>query len=103
MNNGEIRSKVEAIDRVVREFAADIETFKLGVGEKMSELDSSMYRLSTAWEGDLHDNFESKIRERQAQIRSSLHRAGALKEKLDGIADEMAAMLEVLNLAGDEL
>ena len=102
MSNDAIRSKVEAIDSVVRAFSADIDTFRVDVSSKVNDVDAALGRLSTVWEGTLQQNFDEKMRARQAQIRSALTRAGALKEKLDGIAAEMAAMLAILNAAGED-
>ncbi|MBQ9099645.1 MAG: hypothetical protein IJY50_09500 [Clostridia bacterium] len=101
-NNDAIRSKVEAIDSVVRRFSDDIDTFKTDVSSKIDEVDNALGRLSNVWEGTLQQNFDEKMRARQSQMRSALHRAGALKDKLDGIAAEMRAMLDILNAAGED-
>lgn len=103
MNNNSIRSQAEAIDSVVRQYASDIEVFRNDVTDKMYELDSAMGRLSSVWEGSLHDKFEDKMRERQAQIHSTLLRTESLKEKLYDVASEMATMLAFLDAAGDDL
>ena len=102
MNQDSIRSRIEAIDFVVSGFASDIDMFKTDISQKMLDIDAAMNRLSSSWEGTLYQNFEEKMQERQHQIRNSLARAGSLKEKLDGIASEMKAMLAVLNAAGDD-
>ena len=103
MSNDSIRSKVEAIDSVVRKYAEDINVFRKEVGAGMQDLDSSMGRLSNVWAGSLHDQFADKMHERQSKIRSSLSRAGMLKEDLDVISQRMAIMLERLNAAGEDL
>lgn len=103
MNDDTIRSKVEAIDSVVRQYAQDIDVFRKEVDGKMRDLDSAMGRLSNVWSGTLHDNFADRMRERQSKIRGSLRRAGALKEDLNVISAKMAAMLERLNAAGKDL
>ncbi len=98
----EIRSSIEAIDSVVRNFANDIDTFKSDVSDKMNNIDSAMARLSNCWEGSLYTNFEEKMRMKQSEIRSSLARAGNLKDKLDEQAAQMAAMLEFLRQSGED-
>lgn len=102
MSNQAIISKVEAIDRVVKEFAEDIYTFKSDVGEKVNDIDSALFRLSNVWEGELHTTFEESMRIKQSEMRTALTRAGNLKEKLDEISAEMAAMLELLKSAGED-
>ena len=103
MSDNTIVSKVEAIDTVVRQYAQDIDTFRREVDDKMRDLDSAMGRLSNAWSGTLHDQFADRMRERQTKIRGSLRRAGVLKEDLHVISSRMAAMLEQLRAAGEDL
>lgn len=103
MSDNSIRSQTEAIDGVVRQYASDIEVFKNDVSGQMAELDAAMGRLSLVWEGSLHDKFEEKMRERQGYIYNTLRRTEALKDKLDEVAAEMAAMLAFLDQAGEDL
>ena len=102
MSNEAIRSKIETIDSVVKQYAMDISDFQKEVDASMRDLDSSMARLSNAWSGTLHDNFAEKMRERQTKIRGGLTRAGRLKGDLDVISKKMAQMLERLNAAGGD-
>jgi len=102
MSNQEIRSSVEAIDTVVRNYAEDIEIFRQTVDEKMNSLDSALFQLSRYWEGPLQQQFDDKMRMRISSIRSSLERADQLKGKLDDIAAEMASLLEILRAAGSD-
>ena len=79
MNDDTIRSKVEAIDSVVRQYAQDIDVFRKEVDGKMRDLDSAMGRLGNVWTGTLHDNFADRMHERQSHTLRSL---GATEEQI---------------------
>ena len=98
-----IKSKTKHLDAVVRKYAEDIDTFESEVEESMSMLDSSMSRLSGVWAGDLFDDFEEKMKERQTTIRASLYRANKLKEKLNDNANKLAILLKKLEAASKDL
>ena len=102
MGAQEIRSSVEAIDSVVRNYAENIETFRYQVSEKTNDLEGLLYQLANVWEGTLYNQYQEKMRMRLTNIRSQMDRAYNLKGKLDDIASEMAALLEVLRSAGDD-
>ena len=70
--------------------------------EKVNDIDSALFRLSSVWEGELHQSFDESMRIKQSEIRTALTRAENLKEKLDEISAEMAAMLELLKSAGED-
>ncbi len=97
-----IQSSNENIDAVVRAFANDIETFANTITQKIGEVDSSMGRLQGAWQGSLYDNFSDNMRTKQSQMRQTVANARRLKEKLDEVASEMAAMLEFLRMSGED-
>ena len=97
-----IQSSNESIDAVVRSFANDLETFANSISQKVGEVDSSMGRLQNAWQGTLYDNFSDNMRAKQSQMRQTVANARRLKEKLDEVASEMAAMLEFLRMSGED-
>lgn len=101
MERAEVVSKTEKIDKVIRDFARDLQEYIVVMQEELGNIRKSLNNLNSGWEGELYDAFKAKMLEKIKKIEAELKKASELKIRLDGTAQTYGRILKKLKEAGE--
>ena len=101
MAQNSISAKAAAADKFVSEYAAQVKVFEEEMGTQIDNMYSVLNGLFGSWIGDLADKYHAKIDNNLQELIVACERGNKLSKVLEKRAEQMRAMLEKLNKAGD--
>ncbi|MBQ9715640.1 MAG: hypothetical protein IJV77_04450 [Clostridia bacterium] len=96
----DIKATTEMLDKVVNEFAAQLEEYMKTMNTQMSNINNAVSVLAEGWQGSDYDAFKESMDERMGIIRGEMDKCKKLKEWLEGKAAEYRKLLNILNKVG---
>ncbi|MGN0818683.1 MAG: WXG100 family type VII secretion target [Candidatus Coproplasma sp.] len=99
--SNEIISNTENIDRVVKNFASQLEEYNKNMNAELASLKKSLVDLGHGWSGEGYDKFFGSMTAKIKTIETSLETCKGLKEYLDDVSLQLAKFLADLRAAGE--
>ncbi|MBR2371958.1 MAG: hypothetical protein IKA90_03710 [Clostridia bacterium] len=96
----DIKAKTEMLDKVVSEFAAQLEEYMKTMKSEITSINNAISTLGEGWQGSDYEVFCETMGERISTINGEMEKCKKLKEWLDNKAQEYRRMLDILNKAG---